>query len=122
MNKYQDRNTIAKTTFWSTFYTVDDQGKKRLSLRAKRWAAIVSIHLLFFLSFKVDIQTLEGTLSGSRFLGFHLIDCFYDVGSFRRYVSYAGQYGYWNDDDRNRLFANRRTDVLCLGLPLRIAQ
>ena len=76
MNKYQDRNTIAKTTFGSTFYTVDDQGKKRLSLRAKRWAAIISIHLLFFLSFKVDIQTLEGTLSGSRFLGFHLIDVF----------------------------------------------
>ncbi|NCB55063.1 MAG: NapH/MauN family ferredoxin-type protein, partial [Epsilonproteobacteria bacterium] len=41
MNKYQDRNTIAKTTFGSTFYTVDDQGKKRLSLRAKRWAAII---------------------------------------------------------------------------------
>lgn len=29
-----------------------------------------------FLSFHIDIQTLEGTLNGSRFLGFHLIDIF----------------------------------------------
>ena len=34
------------------------------------------MHLLFFLSFASDIQTLEGTLSGSRFLGFHLIDVY----------------------------------------------
>ena len=34
------------------------------------------MHLLFFLSFAIDIQTLEGTLNGSRFLGFHLIDPF----------------------------------------------
>lgn len=49
---------------------------KKLSIRAIRWLVIISIHLLFFLSFKIDIQILEGTLNGSRFLGFHLIDVF----------------------------------------------
>ena len=42
----------------------------------KRWIVVVAVHLLFFLSFAIDIQVLEGTLSGSRFLGFHLIDIF----------------------------------------------
>ncbi len=42
----------------------------------KRWIVVIAIHLLFFLSFAIDIQTLEGTLNGSRFLGFHLIDPF----------------------------------------------
>jgi len=40
----------------------------------KRWILVISIHLLFFLSFFIDLQMLEGTLSGSRFLGFHMID------------------------------------------------
>lgn len=77
MNKYEERATIAKTTFWSTFFDVDrETKKKKLSYRAKRWIAVISIHLLFFLSFAVDIQMLEGTLNASRFLGFHLIDPF----------------------------------------------
>lgn len=77
MNKYEERATIAKTSFWSTFFDVDrETKKKKLSYRAKRWIAVISIHLLFFLSFAVDIQMLEGTLNASRFLGFHLIDPF----------------------------------------------
>jgi ferredoxin-type protein NapH len=42
----------------------------------KRWILVISIHLLFFLSFFIDLQVLEGTLNGSRFLGFHMIDPF----------------------------------------------
>jgi ferredoxin-type protein NapH len=48
----------------------------------KRWIVVISIHLLFFLSFHIDIQTLEGTLNGSRFLGFHLIDPFTTIQMF----------------------------------------
>lgn len=76
MNKYEERKTLAKTTFLSTFIDETKEGKKKLSIRAKRWLVIISIHLLFFLSFAIDIQVLEGTLSGSRFLGFHLIDVY----------------------------------------------
>ncbi len=76
MDKYNNRETIRKTTFWSTFFDVSKEGKKKFSYRMKRWILVISIHLLFFLSFFIDIQTLEGTLNGSRFLGFHLIDPF----------------------------------------------
>ena len=76
MDKYHNRETIKRTTFWSTFFNTTRDGKKILSYRAKRWILVIAIHLLFFLSFAIDIQTLEGTLNGSRFLGFHLIDPF----------------------------------------------
>ena len=39
-----------------------------------RWATLLFFNFLFFASFFFDIQILEGTLSGSRLLGFHLID------------------------------------------------
>ncbi len=76
MDKYHNRETIKKSSFLSTFISTTKDGKKRLSYRAKRWILVFTIHLLFFLSFHVDIQMLEGTLNGSRFLGFHLIDVF----------------------------------------------
>jgi len=76
MDKYNRRETIKNSSFWSTFFSTTREGKTYLSYRAKRWILIVIIHLLFFLSFSIDIQTLEGTLNGSRFLGFHLIDPF----------------------------------------------
>jgi len=76
MDKYNSRETIKRTTFWSTFFNTTKNGKKISSYRMKRWIVVIAIHLLFFLSFAIDIQVLEGTLSGSRFLGFHLIDIF----------------------------------------------
>jgi len=76
MDKYHNRETIKKSSFLSTFISTTKEGKKRLSYRAKRWILVLVIHLLFFLSFHIDIQMLEGTLNGSRFLGFHLIDIF----------------------------------------------
>jgi len=74
MDKYNNRETISKTTFWSTFFDTTRDGKRKFSYRMKRWILVISIHLLFFLSFFIDLQMLEGTLSGSRFLGFHMID------------------------------------------------
>lgn len=76
MDKYNSRETIKRTSFWSTFFSTTKDGKKIFSYRMKRWILVIAIHLLFFLSFAIDIQILEGTLSGSRFLGFHLIDVF----------------------------------------------
>ena len=76
MDKYHNRETIKNSTLLSTFISTTKDGKKELSYRAKRWIIVFIIHLLFFLSFHVDIQVLEGTLNGSRFLGFHLIDVF----------------------------------------------
>ena len=76
MDKYNSRETIKKTSFLSTFINKTKEGKTVPSYRLKRWVLVLVIHLLFFLSFAIDIQVLEGTLNGSRFLGFHLIDLF----------------------------------------------
>ena len=76
MDKYNNRETIKKSTFLSTFFDKTREGKTKFSYRMKRWILVISIHLLFFLSFFIDLQVLEGTLSGSRFLGFHMIDPF----------------------------------------------
>ncbi|MBI4987197.1 MAG: NapH/MauN family ferredoxin-type protein [Rhodocyclales bacterium] len=42
--------------------------------RNRRWAVLIAANLLFVVSFYFDIQILEGALTGSRFVGFHLID------------------------------------------------
>ncbi|MDR1854982.1 MAG: NapH/MauN family ferredoxin-type protein [Azoarcus sp.] len=42
--------------------------------RNRRWAVLVAVNLLFVVSFWLDIQILEGALTGSRFVGFHMID------------------------------------------------
>ncbi len=76
MDKYNSQATIKNTSFFSTFFTKTKEGKSYSSYRMKRWIVVIAIHLLFFLSFAIDIQILEGTLNGSRFLGFHLIDPF----------------------------------------------
>jgi len=76
MDKYNNRETIKNTSFWSTFFDTTKEGKKKFSYRMKRWILVIAIHLFFFLSFFIDLQMLEGTLQGSRFLGFHMIDPF----------------------------------------------
>jgi ferredoxin-type protein NapH len=82
MDQYNSRATIKNTSFLSTFTTKTPDGKTKLSYRTKRWVLIIAIHLTFFLSFAIDIQVLEGTLNGSRFLGFHLIDVFTTLETF----------------------------------------
>lgn len=42
--------------------------------RNRRWAVLIGANLLFTLSYAFDIQVLEGALTASRFIGFHLID------------------------------------------------
>ncbi|MGL5631678.1 MAG: 4Fe-4S binding protein, partial [Azovibrio sp.] len=42
--------------------------------RNRRWAVLIATNLLFVFSFWLDIQILEGALTASRFVGFHLID------------------------------------------------
>ena len=42
--------------------------------RKRRWAVLIVVNLMFTFSFWLDIQILEGALTASRFVGFHLID------------------------------------------------
>lgn len=42
----------------------------------RRWATLLAVNLLFVVSYQLDIQLLEGTLTTSRFMGFHMADIF----------------------------------------------
>jgi ferredoxin-type protein NapH len=42
--------------------------------RRRRWATLIAVNLLFVLSYLLDIQLVEGALTGSRFVGFHMAD------------------------------------------------
>ena len=42
--------------------------------RRRRWATLIVVNLLFVLSYWLDIQLVEGALTGSRFVGFHMAD------------------------------------------------
>lgn len=42
--------------------------------RNRRWAALLVANLLFVVSYHFDVQLLEGALTASRFVGFHMID------------------------------------------------
>lgn len=46
----------------------------RHAWRNRRWIVLVAVNLLFVFSFWLDIQILEGALTASRFVGFHMID------------------------------------------------
>ncbi|MCP4291508.1 MAG: NapH/MauN family ferredoxin-type protein [bacterium] len=42
--------------------------------KMKRWISIVLVNLIFILSYRIDLQLVEGALTGSRFVGFHMAD------------------------------------------------
>jgi ferredoxin-type protein NapH len=39
-----------------------------------RWISIIVVNLLFVVSFRADVQLVEGALTASRFVGFHMAD------------------------------------------------
>jgi len=42
--------------------------------RNRRWLTLLVVNLLFVVSYYLDIQLLEGALTASRFMGFHMAD------------------------------------------------
>ncbi len=42
--------------------------------RRRRWTVLILVNLLFVVSYQLDIQMLEGALTASRFVGFHMAD------------------------------------------------
>jgi len=52
------REAQSKNTYW----------------RRRRWAVLIAVNLFFLASRVLEINALEGALTGSRFLGFHLAD------------------------------------------------
>lgn len=67
--KYEDKDRYIKEKLHArAHHTVNNKWRNR------RWAVLLFTNLLFVFSFWLDIQLLEGSLSASRFAGFHLID------------------------------------------------
>ncbi|MCK9529873.1 MAG: NapH/MauN family ferredoxin-type protein [Gammaproteobacteria bacterium] len=62
----------------------DNYIKEKLHIRAhqnpshkwrnRRWSVLIAVNMLFVVSFWLDIQILEGALTASRFVGFHMVD------------------------------------------------
>ncbi len=48
--------------------------KPSYAWRKWRWSVIIAINLLFVVSFYFDVQLVEGALTASRFVGFHMAD------------------------------------------------
>jgi ferredoxin-type protein NapH len=42
--------------------------------KRRRWATLIVVNLLFVVSYYFDVQVLEGALTASRFVGFHMAD------------------------------------------------
>ncbi|MCU7837146.1 MAG: NapH/MauN family ferredoxin-type protein [gamma proteobacterium symbiont of Taylorina sp.] len=52
----------------------EHQKNRKNKWRKRRWLTLIAINLLFVVSFSLDIQLLEGALTASRFMGFHMAD------------------------------------------------
>ena len=70
-DKHEDKSRIEKIKIEMAHKAQHVAPEK---LRRKRWAVLILVNLLFVLSFQLDIQMLEGSLTASRFVGFHMAD------------------------------------------------
>ena len=50
------------------------QSPGRHKWRNRRWATLILVNLLFVISYQLDVQLVEGALTASRVLGFHMAD------------------------------------------------
>ena len=51
-----------------------DRTRHRHKWRNRRWATLIVVNLLFVLSYYFDVQLVEGALTASRVVGFHMAD------------------------------------------------
>jgi ferredoxin-type protein NapH len=51
-----------------------DRTRQRHKWRNRRWATLIVVNLLFVVSYYFDVQLVEGALTASRVVGFHMAD------------------------------------------------
>ncbi len=51
-----------------------ERSKHRHKWRNRRWATLLTVNLLFVVSYYFDVQLVEGALTASRVIGFHMAD------------------------------------------------
>jgi len=68
---HKKKNPFTKADFEAIYA---EHGSGRTKWRNRRWATLILVNLLFVVSYYFDIQILEGALTASRFVGFHMAD------------------------------------------------
>ena len=51
-----------------------ERTRRRHKWRNRRWATLIIVNLLFVVSYYLDVQLVEGALTASRVVGFHMAD------------------------------------------------
>jgi len=68
---YKKQNPMSKASFAKL---KEEHGPASTKWRNRRWATLIFINVLFLASYYFDVQLLEGALTASRFVGFHMAD------------------------------------------------
>ena len=58
------------------FVRTNVDGTKKIKIRPFRWTVCILLVAAFILSYKLDVQMLEGSMIASRLMGFHMVDLF----------------------------------------------
>ncbi len=63
-----------KTRIAAIYTELENKKSEPQVWRRRRWTVLILVNLLFVLSYYLDISILEGALTASRFVGFHMAD------------------------------------------------
>ncbi len=73
IHRYKKANKITLAELEVERRANRDRGEATCWLK-RRWAVLISVNLLFVFSYYFDVQVLEGAITASRFIGFHMAD------------------------------------------------
>lgn len=71
VHRFKKENPFTKADFEQLRI---EHGSPSNKWRNRRWATLIFVNLLFVVSYYFDIQLLEGAMTASRFVGFHMAD------------------------------------------------
>ncbi len=73
IHRYKKKNKITLAELEAKRRANREKGEASRWLR-RRWMVLLTVNLLFVISYHFDVQLLEGALTASRFVGFHMAD------------------------------------------------
>jgi len=73
VHEYKKANKITLARLEAERQANRDRGEASRWLK-RRWTVLIAVNMLFVVSYYFDIQILEGALTASRFVGFHMAD------------------------------------------------
>ena len=73
IHKYKKAHKITLAELEAKRQANRKRGEARRWLK-RRWTVLIAVNMLFVVSYYFDVQLLEGALTASRFVGFHMAD------------------------------------------------